>query len=119
MATITLEIPDELAERADELQARLSELLALSLDPPTGIAPTIAANVEQIVELLTSQPTPQQLLALQPSADLQARVDDLLGRAQAEALSTAEAAELERYLFLEHLVRMAKAHALQRLAGAA
>ncbi len=119
MATITLEIPDELAERADELRALLPELLALRLGSPTSVAPAIAADVEEIVAILTSQPTPQQVLAIQPSTDLQVRVDELLGRAQADVLNAAEAAELERYLFLEHLVRMAKAHALQRLADAA
>jgi len=69
-----------------------------------------------IIELLTSRPTPEQVLAIRPSAELQARVSDLLSRNKMGELGRHEEAELERYLVLEHLVRMAKSHAYQQLA---
>ena len=44
-----------------------------------------------------------------------ARVDDLIEREKAQALSGEERRELEQYLQLEHVVRLAKAKARQRL----
>ncbi|HET91827.1 MAG TPA: hypothetical protein ENN99_13980 [Chloroflexi bacterium] len=69
-----------------------------------------------MLQVLTSKPTPQQVLALHPSPELEARVSDLLKRSKEGTLSRRQEAELERYLMLEHIVRLAKAHAAQRLA---
>jgi hypothetical protein len=44
------------------------------------------------------------------------RIGDLLVRSKEGTLLPPEVAELERYLVLEHLVRLAKAHAAKRLA---
>ncbi len=52
---------------------------------------------------------------LRPSPRLQARASALLARSKQGELSRQEEAELERYLVLEHLVRLAKVHAAQRL----
>ena len=78
----------------------------------------MVSDEQVIIEVLTSQPTPAQVLALQPSSKLQERVSNLLQHKRQDGLSSNEAAELERYLFLEHLIRMAKARALQQLNGA-
>lgn len=68
-----------------------------------------------IMQLLTSQPTPEQVLSIRPSLGLQAHVRELLYRSKQGELSRQEEAELERYLVLEHLVRLAKAHAYGQL----
>jgi len=70
-----------------------------------------------LIELLTSQLTPEQVLAIRPSPELQARVSELLGRSKEGELSRQEETELERYLTLEHLVRLAKAHAHKQMAS--
>jgi hypothetical protein len=44
------------------------------------------------------------------------RISDLLWRSKEGTLLPQEATELDRYLVLEHLVRLAKAHAAKRLA---
>jgi len=67
------------------------------------------------MEILTSNPTPERVMALRPSPGLQDRVSALLARSKREELSRQEEAELERYLMLEHLVRLAKTHAAQHL----
>jgi hypothetical protein len=72
---------------------------------------------EQIITLLASQPTPQQILAIRPSPEFQSRMSDLLAQSKAGTLSTEDEAELEHYLRIEHLVRIAKAHALENLQG--
>ena len=66
---------------------------------------------DRIVALLASRPEPDQVLAISPSPELQARVSALLMRNKRGALTRQEEAELERYLTLEHLVRLAKAYA--------
>ena len=66
-----------------------------------------------IIALLASQPTPEEILALRPSPEFQTRVSDLLARTKDGELSLSEKTELERALTLEHLVRLAKAHAYQ------
>jgi hypothetical protein len=67
------------------------------------------------MEILTSNPTPEQVMALCPSPKLQDRGSALLARSKRGELSRQEEAELERYLLLEHQVRLAKTHAAQHL----
>ena len=70
-----------------------------------------------VLAVLASEPSPDQVLALHPSAQLQARVTDLLDLSKRGELAPVDEAELERYLAVEHLVRLAKAHARKRLAA--
>ena len=49
MATITIEIPDELVARAEELRELLPALLALSLEPP-ALCVLLAHSPRRIVE---------------------------------------------------------------------
>lgn len=74
-------------------------------------------NEEAIMALLASQPTPEEVLGIRPSPELQARVSELLAKNKTTALTSSETAELERYLTLEHLVRLAKAHAYKLCSG--
>jgi hypothetical protein len=66
-----------------------------------------------IIEILTGNPTPDQVLALRPLPEFQARVSALLVRSKTGELSQQEKSELERYLVLEHVVRLAKVRAAQ------
>jgi hypothetical protein len=68
-----------------------------------------------IVQLLASQPAPEQVLSIHPSPEFQAHVSELLHRSKQGELLHPEEVELERYLVLEHLVRLAKAHAYEQL----
>jgi len=58
--------------------------------------------------------SPEAILAIRPSADFQSRIDMLLEKNREEGLTAEENAEWEQYMYLEHLVRMAKAKALAR-----
>ncbi|MBI1802060.1 MAG: hypothetical protein HY259_10140 [Chloroflexi bacterium] len=115
---LTIQVPDDLGRQLERFRQRLPEVLERGLRElireDVGGLPDEAA----IIELLTSAPGPEQVLAIQPSAALQARASDLLARNKAGELSAAEEYELERYLMLEHLVRLAKAHAYQQVADA-
>lgn len=112
---ITIEVPDQLAERLREVEERLPEVLERGLRELLAERPGEFKDEAAIVETLASRPAPDEILAIRPSAELQARMSELLERSKAGALSREEEAELERYLTLEHLVRLAKAHAYRQL----
>ena len=115
MAQITIDIPDELAQQLNQVQTQLPQVLELGLQALQlqQRAPNFL-DEQAIITLLASQPTPDQILAIQPTPEFQTRVSDLLAKSKAGTLSTKGETELERYLTLEHLVRLAKTHALSQ-----
>jgi hypothetical protein len=94
----------------------LPEVLERGLREVMAESAATFADENRVLALLASQPSPEQVLALHPTPELQERISDLLARGKESTLSPQEATELERYLMLEHLVRLAKAHAAKRLA---
>ena len=70
-----------------------------------------------IMSFLAGNPTPEQILALQPSPKLQTRASALLAQNKTGILSEREELELDRILQLDHLVRMEKAKVIQQQAG--
>ncbi len=73
---------------------------------------------EEIVDFIAAGTSPQNVIAFRPSEAARQRVWDLVARQKTESLSQEETSELEHYLQLEHIMRMAKARA-QRYAHAA
>ena len=59
--------------------------------------------------------SPRRVLAYKASPKAQARVNDLMDKNSTVGLTTEENAEMERHMTVEHIVRLAKAKALQRL----
>jgi len=51
---------------------------------------------------------PAKVLAFRPSQDTTQRVSDLIEREKADGISAEEKSELDYYMQLEHLMRMAK-----------
>jgi uncharacterized membrane-anchored protein YjiN (DUF445 family) len=116
MVQITIDIPDDLAQRLQQFQAQLPQVLELGLQEfQSQQRQPNFLDEQDIISLLASQPTPEQILAIRPTPEFQARVSELLSQSKNRTLSAKEEAELERYLTLEHLVRLAKAHALDQL----
>jgi hypothetical protein len=109
---ITIRVPDELGRQLERYHDRLPELLARGLRDIEDVG---LSDEQNIIGVLTSQPTPEEVLALKPSDELQARVSDLLHRSSDGGLSQAEESELDRYMYLEHLVRLAKIRALEQI----
>jgi hypothetical protein len=108
---ITIRVPDELGRRLEEFRDRLPELLERGLREISEEGESRFGDEQAIVDVLASRPTPEQVLAIRPLAEMQSRAGELLRRSKDGELSRAEEAELERYLLLEHLVRLAKARA--------
>ncbi|MEZ4727901.1 MAG: hypothetical protein R3E79_12300 [Caldilineaceae bacterium] len=69
----------------------------------------------EIIEFLAAGTTPTSLIAFRPSTAAKQRVADLIQREKSSGLTAEEQAELEHYLQLEHLMRLAKARARRYL----
>jgi len=62
---------------------------------------------------------PVKVLSFHAPSTMQARVEELLEKKQESRLSDIEQEELDHYLILEHIVRLAKSRARLRLKQAA
>lgn len=71
-------------------------------------------SAADVFDFLAGQPSPEEVLALRPSAGLQSRIDELLAKGLNEGLSVAEEEEWQQIEALEHLVRTAKANAISQ-----
>jgi len=70
---------------------------------------------EEIVQFIASL-SPREVIEFKPSETARQRVWDLIGRQKATPLPADAKAELDDYLEVEHLMRLAKARARQLLA---
>ena len=66
---------------------------------------------EELVDLIAGGTTPGKIIAFRPSEASKNRALDLIQRKKMDSLSVDESSELEHYLQLEHLMRLAKARA--------
>jgi len=108
MATLTIEIPDELMAQLSPVKEQLPELLQRCLQPLA-----LPAQVYRyVLDFLTSQPTPEQIAAFRPTAEMQTRLRTLVEKEQGEGLSQEEQMELAEYEQIEHLIVMFKAGTL-------
>ena len=110
---LTLTVPDELATRLRAVGDRLPEILELGLREWLSASPGYS-GLGDVLETLARLPSPEEVLALRPATDLQDRIEGLLAKNRAGGLSAEEQREWGRYEYIERLVRLAKARALQR-----
>lgn len=73
-----------------------------------------ALAYQEIVELIAGA-NPAGVAAFRPSDEARARVAELIDREKSQKLDPDERSELEQYLQLEHVMRLAKARARQLL----
>ena len=118
MSTITLEVPEELATRLAPLRDQLPRLLALALDLyPAGLPLTASASeavhpaFREMIDFLASGPTPEQIVSFKISPAAQARLEELLDKNREDGLTDDEAAELDVYEQVNHVLLLLKARA--------
>jgi hypothetical protein len=70
---------------------------------------------EEIVEFIASGTTPSNVAAFRPSEEAKERVAELIQLEKRSEISPEEESELNHYLQLEHLMRLAKARAHQHI----
>ncbi len=72
---------------------------------------TMTPVYHEIIDFIAAGSTPEEVSNFRPSAEAQGRIADLLAREREQHLSLEEKAELDHFMELEHILRMAKAKA--------
>jgi hypothetical protein len=72
----------------------------------------------EMIDFIASGATSRDVAQFRPSLKAQKRVAELIAREKENGLLTEEKSELDHYLQLEHILRMAKARARLILASA-
>jgi len=70
----------------------------------------------EIIDFIAAGTTPEAVTLFRPSSEAQQRVAELIEREKESGLSSEDKAELDHFVELEHILRMAKAKARQILA---
>jgi hypothetical protein len=71
----------------------------------------VQRSYDEIIDVFARGGGAGTVLAFRPSAEAQARVQDLLARSKAGTLTEDEQEELDRFGELEHLMQLVKARA--------
>lgn len=69
----------------------------------------------EVAQFLAYHPTPEQIIAFHPSADVARRAYDLIHRDRDGTLTDEERRELDSYAVIEHLMELIKLEALRQL----
>ena len=72
---------------------------------------------DEIIDFITSMPKNEQILAFKPSQTSIHRLELLMKKKKGDGLSEDEHREIEQFLLIEHLMRVAKARARKRLSA--
>ncbi len=70
---------------------------------------------EEIIDFIAAGTTPTRVATFEASPPVKERVADLIRREKTSGLSPDEQSELDHYMELEHIIRLAKARARQYL----
>ena len=70
---------------------------------------------DEVIEFIAAGLTTSTVASFQASPKVRRRVGELIRREKTEGLSAEEKSELDHYAQLEHIMRMAKSRARQRL----
>ena len=119
MASITVSVPDDLVAQIRAQERQLPKILELGLREFNAAGQTGFDGAADVLELLAALPTPEEILNLRPSPRLARRVSELVEKSRAGEMTPADEEDWERYEYLEHLVRVAKAAAHSRIAHSA
>jgi hypothetical protein len=79
---------------------------------------SIMRAYEEVIEFIAAGTSPSSVISFQPSEVVKERVADLIHQEKSTGISPEEKSELDHYLQLEHLMRLAKARARQHVSDA-
>lgn len=117
MAQLTIQVPDELANRLQPILHRLPELLSQLIESHTPELLTLANSSDlpttytEVLDFLIQQPTPEQIAKFKVSNQAQNRLETLLEKSRMGTISELENSELEVYEQLDQLMILLKARA--------
>ncbi len=112
---VTLDISDELASQINPIKGSLAKIITLGLREFNAKQLQEFNGLSDVLEFLTDLPSPEEILALKPSKQLQKEIECLLEKNKNEGLSSEEELHWQQYQYVEHLVRKAKINAQQRI----
>lgn len=112
MVQMTMQVSEELAERLRPLGAWLPTVLELSL---VGFKTVAAATATEVIEFLSQDPTPQDILNYHASDRAQTRLQRLLTLHAAGMLGETEQLELDELQRIEHIIILLKAQVARQL----
>ncbi len=72
----------------------------------------VSRAYEDFVNFIVAGIQPEAVLAYHPAPETNDRVENLVFKSKTDGLNSTEQAELEHFLQIEHIMRLAKAHAL-------
>lgn len=70
----------------------------------------------EIIDFIATGTTPRAVVEFRPSPEAQRKIEELIAREHQGSLAPEEKLELDHFMELEHILRMAKAKARQILA---
>lgn len=109
---LTIDLPDELAERLEPQRARLAEIIERGLRAAASESCTLA---RELIDFLAHGPAPAEIVAFHPSNDSVDRARQLLEKNRAGLLTGEEQAELDEMARLNQLFALIKIQARQHL----
>jgi hypothetical protein len=112
MVEMTVQVSDKLAERLQPMRNWLPTILELSL---VGFKTLATETATEIIEFLSTDPSPQAVLDYHVSERGQARFQRLLALNEAGLLREIEQLELDELQKIEHIMIMLKAEVAGRL----
>ncbi len=118
MASLASHLPgsaDDLAPQIRAQRQQLPRILELGLRELNAGSQSGFEGAADVLELLAALPTPEEILNLRTSPRLSARVAEMIEKSRSGEMTPLDEEEWERYEYLEHLVRMAKAAAHRKL----
>lgn len=116
MSSVTLTLPDDLADRVRDLAERIPGTLEIALRSVLRAdAPTVDA-VDEVTQFLATLPDAERF-AFRASPAVEKRISELLEKNRTTGLLEDEEREWQTYEYAGHLIRMAKANAAVKLKG--
>jgi hypothetical protein len=115
MTQVTLSLPDELATRLASFEEQLPQIIERGLERLEGAPGQEFADLRDVLEKLATLPDAHEVLQLRPSPKLQSRLAELLDKDRGDGLTDAEEREVAQFEYIEHLLRLAKGRARQKL----
>jgi hypothetical protein len=106
MATLTLELPDSLAQRIQPLSRWLPTILEINLLP---LQTPASQTAKEIIDFLASNPSTKTVHHYYASEKAQARMSELLDLNRESLITSDELAELDELIALASLITTLKA----------
>ena len=114
--TLTIDIPDKLAEQLGPERERVAQIIARGLRRDwSGSSPLR----REVISFLAGRPTAEQIIGFRPSETAARRLEELLHKNDENRLAPDEEAELDEMCEIDRFVSLIKTEVLRQTSGKA